>query len=127
MENNLKKILIVEDDKDFRSILEQSFSNQNDIQVIAAENGEQGVALAEKEHPDLIIMDILMPEMDGVAAARHIKEKGIDAHIIFLTNLGDEKNISKAMEAVNNMEYILKTDMRVADIIRRVREKLGLS
>ena len=73
------------------------------------------------------VEDILMPEMDGVAAARHIKEKGIDAHIIFLTNLGDEKNISKAMEAVNNMEYILKTDMRVADIIRRVREKLGLS
>jgi DNA-binding response OmpR family regulator len=126
MENNLKKVLIVEDDKDFRSILEQSFLSQSDIQALYAENGEEGVALAQKENPDLIIMDILMPKMDGISAAQKIKESGVASEFIFLTNLGDTKNISKAMEVINNMEYMIKADVRIADIVKRVREKLGL-
>ena len=126
MQENLKKVLIVEDDKDFRSILEQSFIDQNDIQVIVAGDGEEGLAFAEKEHPDLIMMDIQMPKMDGITAAKEIKDNGIDSEIIFLTNLGDEQNISKAMEAVPNMEYIIKVDLSISDIVKKVREKLKL-
>ncbi len=120
-----KKILIVEDDKDFLWLLKQSFGNQG-FSLASAFDGQEGLALAEKEKPDLIIIDILLPKMDGISMAKKIREKGIKSQMIFLTNLKDEEHISEAIDVAGAADYIIKADMHIADIVSRVKDKLGV-
>ena len=122
----MKKILIVEDDKDFLWLLRQSF-NDKSLLVLYAVDGQEGLAMAEKEKPDLILIDILLPNMDGITMARHIKAKGIESQMIFLTNLNDLNHIGKAIEIVGETDYIIKSDVSIDAIVARVKEKLGIT
>ena len=79
-----KKILIVEDDKDFLSILQTKFTGEGFL-VVLAENGEEGVNMAKKEKPDLVFSDVLMPGMDGIEMAKKIKEFDKNILVVFLT------------------------------------------
>ncbi len=125
MEEINKKVLIVEDDKDFLWILKQSL-NSAGFFVVTAQDGEEGIMVAEKEKPDLILLDILMPKIDGIETAKKLQEEKITASIIFLTNMKDEEHISKAMETVPNTEYIIKSDLSVNEVVARVKSRLGL-
>ena len=121
----MKKVLIVEDDKDFLWILRQALDHQ-DFSVLYALDGEEGFVQAEKEKPDLIIMDILLPKMDGIQTAKKIKENGINSEIIFLTNFKDPGHISDAMEAAGQTDYIVKSDVRIDAILERIKSKLAM-
>jgi len=125
MDEIKKKILIVEDDKDFSWILKQSFENQ-DFVVLCAQDGQEGLAMAEKENPDLIIVDIMLPKINGIEMTKKIKENGSKAQIIFLTNSNDTDYIRQAVETVSETDYIIKADIPVDKIIARVKEKLGI-
>lgn len=124
MNESSKKILIVEDDKDFLWILRQSFDNQG-LDVVYALDGQEGLEKAKQEKPDLIIADIGLPKIDGIAMAKAIREAGISAKIIFLTNLSDPDHISKALEAAGETDYMVKADVAVDQILKRVKEKVG--
>ena len=119
MQKTNKKILIIEDDKNFLSILEKVFSSEG-FSVIIAEDGESGVSAAEKEKPDLIISDILLPRLDGQAVAKKIRELKISVPIMFLTNVenGDKNN--------KEFDYLIKSELHIDDIVARVKEKMGL-
>ncbi|KKP43321.1 MAG: Two-component response regulator [Parcubacteria group bacterium GW2011_GWA1_33_6] len=119
-----KKILIVEDDKDFSWILRQSLESQF-LTVVYAMDGEEGLAMAQKENPDLIVIDILMPKMDGITMARKIKEKGIKSKMIFLTNFKDSDHITKALDVASEIDYIIKSDMHIDAIVERIKNKLN--
>jgi DNA-binding response OmpR family regulator len=119
-----KKILIVEDSKSYLWILSQTFVKEGFI-VLTAENGEDGLITATKEKPDLILLDITMPKMDGITTAKKMKESGVQAPIIFLTNMSDVKHISDAVETA--VDYIIKSDISVEDIVIRVKERLNLN
>ncbi len=121
----MKKVLIVEDDKDFLWILRQSFNNQPFF-VIYAEDGEEGLVLVEKEKPDLIVVDILMPKMNGIEMTKKLKEKGTMPQIIFLTNLKDENHISQVMDITGGADYIVKADVSISAIVERIKSKLGI-
>jgi two-component system alkaline phosphatase synthesis response regulator PhoP len=128
MNNNAninKKILIFEDDKDYFFILQESFKREG-FTVIGAQNGEEGLLLIEKEKPDLILLDIMMPVMDGLQVAQKIKEKNITTPVIFLTHLKDADSISKALEIIPS-DYIIKSDMPIDKIIAEIKKKLGIS
>ena len=125
MNEIIKKVLIVEDDKDFLLILKQSFNNQG-LSMLYALDGEEGLAMAEKEQPDLMIIDILLPKIDGITMAQKIKEKGVSSQMIFLTNLKDQDHIIKVLEAVGEVDYIVKADTRIDTIVSRVKSKLGI-
>ena len=125
MDEISKKILIIEDDKDFLWILEQSLSS-NGFSIIHALNAEDGLVLAEKEKPDLIVIDIKLPKMDGITMAKKIKEKGIKSQIMFLTSFSDAEHISQAIESVSETDYIVKSDTPVDNIVSRIKEKLGI-
>ena len=116
---------MVEDDKDFSWILKQSFENQ-DFVVLCAQDGQEGLAMAEKENPDLIIVDIMLPKINGIEMTKKIKENGSKAQIIFLTNSNDTDYIRQAVETVSETDYIIKADIPVDKIIARVKEKLGI-
>ena len=120
-----KKILIVEDDKSFLWILRQSFENEG-LFVLFAQDGQEGLEMAIKENPDLIILDILMPKMDGITVARKLKEKGTDSYIMFLTNFKDAEHVSQAVEVVGETDYIVKSDLHIDQIIDRVKKRLGV-
>lgn len=119
-----KKILIVEDDKDFSFILQINFQNEGFI-VIVANDGVDGLAKAEAEKPDLMILDILMPNMNGIEMAKKIKSKGINVPIIFLTNLSDIDFMTRAEEAVM-ADYVIKSDVPTEKIVAMVKDKLGV-
>ena len=120
-----KKILIVEDDKSFLWILRQSLENEG-FSVIFAQDGEEGLKMAEEEKPDLILLDILLPKMDGITMARKLKGKGIKSQIIFLTNLKDAEHISEAVEVVKETDYIIKSDLHIDQIVDRVKSRFNL-
>lgn len=117
-----RKILIAEDDKSLLSALQQKFKKQG-FSVVTALDGEEGVIIAEKEKPDLLLLDIKMPKIDGITMARKLKEVGINVPIIFLTNLDDVKHISDAIE-VSKSDYLIKSDWDLDDIVKKVKEKL---
>lgn len=85
------KILVVDDDDAFRKFLEQLLSTSG-YQVFSAANGSEGVDMAGKEIPDLIILDVMMPDMSGGMAAHHLSENIAtkDIPIIFLTSIISE-------------------------------------
>ena len=118
-----KKILIVEDTKSYVLIISQKLEEEG-FDVATAENGEEGLEAVNKEMPDLILLDIEMPKMDGITMAKKMKESNINVPIIFLTNMGDLKHISEAMEA--GTDYIIKSDIDAEGIAKRVKEKLGV-
>jgi len=126
METINKKILIVEDDKEYLWIMRQSLEDEN-LTIVYAGDGEEGLKMAEKEKPDLILLDIIMPKMDGIEMAKKLKEKGIKSKVMFLTNVKDEKKISDAIEVVKETEYIVKADLHIDQIVKRVKSKLGLN
>jgi len=119
-----KKILIVEDDEGFRDIVKTSFQG-TEFETITAEDGEEGLKKEEEEHPDLILMDIMMPKMNGIQMAKKLKKDGITVPIIYLTNANDEERISEVMEMGDgNVDYVVKTEVRIGDIIERIRKRL---
>lgn len=104
---NKYTLLIIEDHQDIRTYLKVLFSaNYN---ILVAENGEQGVEIARREIPDLIITDIMMPVMDGFECCRILKEDLNTCHIpvILLTALAEEEDLVKGIE-LGADEYIYK-------------------
>jgi len=120
-----KKILIVEDDKDFSSILKIKFESEG-FSVVTALDGDDGVVAAEKEKPDLIISDVLMPRMDGIQMAEKIKESNKDAVVVFLTNIKDVDYVEKNKKSAG-FEYLIKAELRISEIVDKVKQKLGLT
>ena len=94
--------------------------------VLEANNGEEGLAVALERHPDLILLDILMPKMGGLAMLKKLREDewGKTARVIILTNYDD---VEKIADALGNrvFEYYLKADTPLDELIRKVKENLG--
>jgi two-component system alkaline phosphatase synthesis response regulator PhoP len=124
MRKNNKKILLVDDSLDILYIYSKGLKNAGFL-VNVAENGQEGLTIALKEKLDLILLDILMPEMDGLTMARKLKDNNIEVPIILLTNIADANFISKALE-LGITDYIIKSDLGIDIIIQRIKQKLNL-
>ncbi len=123
MEN--KKVLVIDDEKDVREAVVSTLSYEG-ITVLSADRGEAGIAIAEKERPDLILLDIAMPEKNGIETLTAIKatDWGLDIDVIMMTNLDDMEMMAQAIQNGSN-EYILKKDMSIQDLIQKVKEHLS--
>jgi CheY-like chemotaxis protein len=124
VENIKNKILVVEDDKDLRDILVdqlKSFSNYN---VLQAADGEEAVAVIFSQKPDLILLDLLLPIMDGFAILEKIrtdKDKLISSiKVIVLSNLWSDKDILRA-KALKIDEYYVKANTNLQDVMDKVK------
>jgi CheY-like chemotaxis protein len=115
------KILIVDDDPGIRMLLSK-FLQREGYETVMAENGLEGVELAKKQQPDIIIMDVVMPQMDGLTAARLIKfyKPLSEVPILFLTAKDANKEIELAQE-VRAEVYITKP-FDVRQVIQVVKE-----
>lgn len=113
-------ILIVDDDTLICKSLALTLAKEPDIQVAGtAGNGAEAVEMCEKNPPDLVLMDIRMPEMDGIQATRLLKKRFPHIRIMMLTTFQDKSNIEMALKA-GAEGYLLKTD-RIADIAVKLR------
>ena len=121
---NKKNILIVEDEIILRRILKNKFESEG-FNIIQAENGKEGLRVSLNKHPDLILLDIVMPVMDGMTMLKKLREDewGRDAKVLLLTNLDDTETVKKSTK-VNVNDYLVKTSWKIDDLIKKVKEKL---
>jgi len=119
-----KKILIVEDDLPLLGSLKDEFKGQG-FKVLTAQDGMEGLEMVKKERPDLVLIDILLPKLDGISMAREINKLKFGTAMIFLTNLSDAEHISDAV-AVGMVDYLVKSDWSINDVVARAKQKLGL-
>jgi len=114
------KVLIVDDDNLICESLSIMLSYETDITVCGcAANGEEAIKLCREQQPDVILMDIRMPKIDGISATRHIKEQYPNIRIVMLTTFDDKPNIQQAL-SVGADGYLLKTEV-IDDIAGKLR------
>ena len=114
------KILIVDDEPLVCRSLKLLISHEKDMEVIATANdGAEALSLCKKQVPDVVLMDIRMPSMNGVQAAREIKSTWPEINIMMLTTFQDEKNIRLALQA-GASGYILKSE-KFTEMARQIR------
>ena len=102
------RVMLVDDHAVVRSGLGAFLSAVPDLELVGeAENGEQAVAHCEKIKPDVILMDLVMPVMDGVAATRHIREKNPSVQVIALTSFQEDDLVQRALQA-GAIGYLMK-------------------
>lgn len=120
----VKKILVVEDNEDTREILLYRLKSMGDYEVLLAANGKEALEMATKTKPDLIIMDLKMPVMDGWEATKALRQTdwGKDLPVIALTAQAMERDEEKALSAGCN-DYIAKPIMDYT-ILKKKVEKL---
>lgn len=119
-----KKILIVEDEEDLRQALFDELAREK-YDVSVAPNGKEGLALALRLHPDLILLDIIMPEMDGMTMLKQLRtdEWGKTAQVVMLTNLNATDKILQQVIEDEPSYYLVKSDWKITDIVNKVKEE----
>ena len=121
----MKKILlVVEDELSARKAMVEKFTHEG-YEVHLASNGQEGVRFAGGIHPDLILLDILMPKMDGIQTLHSIREKdgwGKNVPVIILSNLSIEDEEKKRQIAfLNPASYLIKSDTPLSTVVERVK------
>ena len=117
-----KRILIVEDEKPMAHALELKLTHAG-FEAQSVGNGEEGLALLEKEKFDLVLLDLVMPKLDGFGVLEEIKKKGIKTPVMVQTNLAQEED-EKRVKALGAKEFFIKSNTPIADIILRVQKFL---
>ncbi|MEI7480344.1 MAG: response regulator [bacterium] len=119
-----KKVLIIEDEAPLRGVLSDKLTEAG-FNVLVAGNGKEGLEVALREKPALILLDIIMPIMDGMPMLKQLRETadGKDVKVIFLTNLSDIKSLADAMEQ-GSYVYLVKADWTIEAIIEKVKDLL---
>lgn len=121
----MTKIAIIEDDPVISQMYRMKFEADG-FDVSLANNGKRGVAMVETFVPDLILMDLQMPEMNGAEALTAIRSKawGKDIPVIILTNLGEEE-APKGIRSLGIHSYIVKAELTPRQVVQRVKEALA--
>jgi DNA-binding response OmpR family regulator len=121
-------ILIVEDEEIMRKSLAEGFQKAG-FEAHTAADGSEGLSAALQLHPDIMLVDIMMPKMDGITMLREMRkdEWGQHAKVILLTNVSDVAKIAEAMESGigESYDYLVKTDWKLEDVIAKVKARLG--
>jgi len=106
MAKNKTKVLIIDDEKDLCFLFEKILTPEG-YTVFAAHNGYDGIKINEKSNPDIILLDLKMPGIDGIETLRRIRKKDADVIVIIITGYGDAETIRNASD-LNVYEYMSK-------------------
>jgi DNA-binding response OmpR family regulator len=121
-----KKILIVEDDMFIRDIYQVKFS-QEGFDVTTAEDGIKALEILEQMVPDIILLDIIMPYMNGMEVLKKIKEKDSlkKIPIIMLTNISEKEKVTEGTE-LGIDDYIIKSHFTPSEVVKKVNALLNI-
>ncbi|SRR5260221_1518519 len=120
-----KKILIVEDEKPLADVLQDELIHQG-FEVFVASNGKEGLEMAISYTPDLILLDLLMPVMDGKTMLHRLRDfpKFKTIPVIVLTNAGETENIRETQLYFNASEFLIKSNVSVEQIVTKIKSRL---
>ena len=121
----MTKIAIIEDDPVISQMYRMKFESEG-FDVKLATNGENGIALVKDFSPDIILLDIQMPVMNGAEALKKIRklDNAQETPVIILTNLGEEE-APKDLASLNISSYIVKANLTPSQVVKKVKEVLG--
>ncbi|MCH7828791.1 response regulator [Patescibacteria group bacterium] len=117
----MAKILIIEDDRFLKELITQKV-RQAGYEVVGAMDGEEGLTLAGEELPNLILLDLILPTMDGFEVLRKLKEQEATKNIpvIILSNLGQKEDIDKGMQ-LGAIDYMVKAHFTPGEITEKIK------
>lgn len=120
----MAKILLIEDEEALQKALSKSLEMEN-YTVISAYDGKTGLEAARKEKPDLILLDLILPQMDGFEVLRELKKspETKDIPVIILTNLEQSQSVEKTIE-FGPLNYLVKANYNLDEIIAKIKELL---
>ena len=124
MNDQPRRILVAEDDRFLRKAAEMALKRRG-YTVLTAANGEEALRTAQSALPDLVLLDLIMPKLNGFDVLQALKKDAPTAHIpvIILSNLGQERDVQQAMEA-GAAAYLIKGDLSLQSLVERVEEAL---
>ena len=119
-----KRILVVEDDRFLRELITKKLANEG-YDTIQAVDGEQGLLKTKEEKPDIILLDLILPGIDGFQVLAQKKEDPVIAGIpvIVLSNLGQKEDVEKGL-GLGATDYLIKAHFTPGEIIEKVRNIL---
>lgn len=115
----MKKVLIIEDNKKYRELLKTALL-ESSISVLAAAEGKEALTILEKEHVNLILLDLLMPGMDGIDFYHMLELQHAHIPIIVLTNVSDTAAYGKDIK-----EVLIKSNVSLDEVVERVKSVLA--
>jgi len=120
-----KTVLIVDDEENLVHILARKFEDEG-ITAYTAFNGREGLTLAREKRPEIMLLDVVMPEMDGFEVLRALKEDKelSDMPVILLTNSSSIETVAQAVTSGMN-EFLVKTEIGLDEVVRHVKQRLG--
>lgn len=123
---NARTILLIEDNKDLLKLLTETLE-QEGFSTLTAENGAEGLAVALGKHPDLILLDIILPDIDGLEVLGKLREDawGKSALVVILTNVSNSERVSAAVEK-GVFDFLVKEEWKLSDVVSKVKERLGV-
>lgn len=123
----MAKILVVEDDMNLQRTLIEYLKKEN-FETLGASNGEDGVILAKKEKPDLILLDIVLPRKNGYEVIKELKsdDNTLKIPIVLLTNLGSYSDVEKALD-LGATTYLVKADYKLEEVVAKIKEILKIN
>ena len=121
-----KKILVVEDELSYLKIFNSQLTEKG-YEVVEAKNGKEGLELAKSFKPDLILLDIKMPVMDGLTMLDQLRQEvnGHDFQVILLTNIEPDEKIIDSVLRDKPACYLIKSDISLSELMAKVTEILG--
>jgi DNA-binding response OmpR family regulator len=119
-----RKILVVEDDKFVRELIAQKLTEE-EFEVSSAKDGEEGVKKTESEKPDLILLDLILPGIDGFEVLSRIRKNPLTERIpvIILSNLGEKVDVDRGIK-LGADDYLIKAHFTPKEIVEKVRSVL---
>lgn len=121
------KILLVEDDPFLLNMYATKFEIE-DFQVVVAEDGDKGYKTAVKELPDIILLDVMLPKMNGFEVLEKIKSEQAtkDIPVILLTNLSQKNEIDRAMN-LGAVDYLIKAHFMPSEVVDKIKKILKIA
>jgi len=125
--NGKKVLLLVEDDPLLINMYQAKFSSEG-FEVFTATDGEAGLTLASSEKPDIVLLDIMMPKMDGIEVLRRLKQDKNFSNIpvLMLTNLSEAAKQKEALK-LGAKEFIVKANHTPTQVVDKVKQHLGIT
>lgn len=122
------QILIVEDEEPILSALTEKIQREGFAEPLKAHNGEEGLTLALRQHPDLLLVDILMPKMDGITMVKELRkdEWGKSVKVAILTNFDTTDEMLKDVALIEPSFYLLKSNWDIDNVVIKIKEVLEL-
>lgn len=119
------KVLVIEDDKFLQRLLVMKLA-QDGFDVVGASDGEDGLRRIVTEPPDLVVLDLILPKMDGfeVLTQMRTNSQTRDIPVIVLSNLGQEEDVSRVKQ-LGAMEFLTKSDISIHEVVQKIKEALA--